>query len=120
MCTTFFVMASSLLLVSLCRSGTLPTILVAAVAACPAVVVVVATGGLDAYSANLLAKVGDSNLKLGKILKGNVELGVGGSAVNGECTIGCSERCDRGAIIGSDCRKVGDGFDSFTLIGVIG
>ena len=52
------------------RGGTLSTIVVAAVAPCPAVVVVVATGGLDACSAKLLAKFGNSNLKIGKVLRG--------------------------------------------------
>ena len=42
------------------------------------------------------------------------------SVVGGECTIGRSESCDRGAITGSGCCKVGDGFDRFTLICVIG
>ena len=66
-----FFVASSLLLVVRFRSGTLSTILVAAVAARPAVVVLVATRGLDACSAELLAKIGNGNLKLGKVLKGN-------------------------------------------------
>ena len=104
-----------------CRSsGTLSTIVVAAVAPCPAVVVVVATGGLDACSAKLLAKVGYGNLKLGYVLKGNKELWVGGSEVSGECTIGRSESYDQDAITGSGCRKVGDGFDRFIFICVIG
>ena len=45
---------------------------------------------------------------------------MGGSAVGGEYTIGRSESCNRGAITGSGCRKVGDGFDRLILIGVIG
>ena len=49
----------------------------------------------------MLAKVGDSNLEFGKVLKVNEDLGVGGSAVGGEFTIGHSEICDRGAITGS-------------------
>ena len=46
----------------------------------------------------MLAKVGDGNLKFGEVLKGNEEMRVGGSAVGGECTIGRSKICDRGAI----------------------
>ena len=91
---TFFVGASSVLLVNRHRGGTLSTVVVAAVAARPAVVVVVANGGLDACSADFLVKVGDGNLILGEVLKGNEELCVCGSAVGGECTIGCSESCD--------------------------
>ena len=67
--------------------------MVAAGAARPSVVVQVAAGGLDACSAELLARVGDGNLKFGEVLKGNDELGVGGSAVGGECTVGRSESC---------------------------
>ena len=70
-------------------------------AARPAVVVQVAAGGLDYSSAELLAKVGNGNLKFGEFLKGHEELGVGGSAVDYECTVGCSESCNRGAITGS-------------------
>ena len=117
---TFFVVASSFLLVDRCRSGTISTIVVAAVATFQAVVVVVDTRGLDACSAKLLVKVGNGNLKLGEILKDNEELCMSGSAVSGECTIGRSESCDRGVITGSGCRKVGYGFDHFILIGVIG
>ena len=94
--------------------------MVAAVSARTLVVVALATTGLDACSAELLAKVGGSNLKLGEVLKGNEELCVGVSAFSGEGTIGCSERCDRGTITGSGRCKVGDGFDRFILIGVIG
>ena len=43
-----------------------------------------------------------------------------GSAVVGEFTIGRSESYDRGEITGSGCRKVGDGFNRFICIGVIG
>ena len=117
--TNFFVVASSVLLVTCFRGGILSTVVAAAVAACPEVVVVIATGGLDACSAELLAKVDDGNLKLGEVLKGNNELCVCGSAVGGECTIGHSDICDRGAITGSVCRKVGDGFGRFILIAVI-
>ena len=100
-------------------SRTSATSVVAAVAARQSVVVTVATGGLDACNAELLAEVGDGNMKLGKVLKGNDELYVGGSAVGSEGTIGCSEICDRGTITGSGRHKVGNGFDRFILIGVI-
>ena len=90
----FVVVASSILLVACSRSGTFSTGVVAAGAAHPAVVVRVAAGGLDACSSELLAKVGDGNLKFGEVLKGNEDLGVGGSAVGGECTVGHSEGCD--------------------------
>ena len=76
------------------RSGTLSTILVAAVAARPALVVVLDTGVLGSCSAEFLAKVGNGNLKISEVLKGNEELCVGGSAVCGECIIGCSKRCN--------------------------
>ena len=66
---TSFVVASSFLLVDRRRSGTISTIVVAAVATFQAVVVVVATRGLDACSAKLLVKVGDGILKLGEVLK---------------------------------------------------
>ena len=64
-------MAISFLLVARRWSGTVSNIVVAAVAARPAVVVVVAAVGLDACSAELLAKVGDGNLNLDEVLKGN-------------------------------------------------
>ena len=88
MCTTFFVVASSVVMLARRRGGKLSTIVVTAVSARPAVVVVVATRGLDAFSTELLAKVGNGNLKLGEVLKGNEELCVCGSAVRSECTIG--------------------------------
>ena len=100
-------------------SGTCATSVVAAVAARTLVVVALATTGLDACSAELLAKVGGSNLKLGEVLKGNEELCVGVSALSGEGTIGCSERCDRGTITGSGRCKVGHGFNHFILIDLI-
>ena len=56
------------------RSGTFSTELVAADAACPAVVVRGATGGLDTCSAELLSEVGDGNMKLREVLQGNEEL----------------------------------------------
>ena len=99
----FVVVASSILLVACSRSGTFSTGVVAAGAAHPAVVVRVAAGGLDTCRAELLAQVGDGNLKFGEVLKGYKELGVGGSAVCGECTVGCSENCYLGAITGSGC-----------------
>ena len=74
---------------------------VAAGAARLAVVVRGAAEGLDACSAELLSKVGDGNMKFGEVLQGNYELGVGGSAVCGEYTVGRSESCDQGAITGS-------------------
>ena len=48
---TFFIMASSILMVACPRSGTFSTGVVAAGAACPAVVVWGAAGGLDTCSA---------------------------------------------------------------------
>ena len=85
------------------RSRKFSTGVVAAGAARSEVVVRGAAGGLDACSAELLSKVGDGNMKFGEVLKGNEELGVGRIAVYGECTVGCSESCDRGAITGSFC-----------------
>ena len=119
MCVPPFIVASSVLLVTRLRGGGLSIVVVAAVAACPSAVVVVDTGGLDACSTELLVKVGDSNLKLGKVLKGNKDLCVCGSAVGGECNIGRSESFDQGAITGSGCCQVGDGFNRFILIAVI-
>ena len=113
-------MVSSFLLVARRWSGTFSTIVVPAVAACPSVAVVVAALGLDACSAKLLAQVGDGNLEIDKVLKVNEEMYVGGSAIGGEGTIGRSASYDQGAITGSGCRKVGDGFYRFTSIGMIG
>ena len=90
-CTTFFVVASSILLVAYLRSGTFPIGVVAAGAAPPSLVVWVTAGRLDACSAELLSKVGDVNMKFGLVLQGDEDLGVGGSAVYGECTVGRSE-----------------------------
>ena len=90
-CTTFFV-ESSFLMVACRRSGIISNIVVEAVAARPEVVVVVDTRGIDACIAELLAKVGDGNLKLGEVLKGNDDLCVSGRAVVGEGTIGRSGR----------------------------
>ena len=58
--------------------------------------------------------------KIGEALKDNDELCMGGRVVVSEGTIGCSESCERGAITGGGRRKVGNGFDCFILIGVIG
>ena len=63
-CTTFFVVASSILMVACRRSGTFSTGVVAAGAACPEVVVRGAAGGHDTCSAELLSEVGDGNMKL--------------------------------------------------------
>ena len=57
-CTTFFVVASTILLVACRRSGTFSTGVVTAGAACPAVVVWGAAGGLDTCGAELLSEVG--------------------------------------------------------------
>ena len=65
-------------------------------------------------------KVGDSDLKLEEVLKGNEELCVCGSSISGEFNIGRSEIFDQGAITGGGCRKIGDSFDRFVLIVVIG
>ena len=113
-------MESSVLLVARCRGGTLSTIVVAAVAARPELVVVVSTRGLDDCRDELLANVSKVNLKLDKVLKGNEELCVCGSAVVGVCTIGRSGSYNQGTIAGSGCCKFGDGLDCFILIGVIG
>ena len=83
-CTTFFVVASSILLMACCRSGKFSTGVVTAGAACPAVVVRRAAGGLDTFSAELLSEVGDSDMQLRNILQGDEELGVGRRAVGGE------------------------------------
>ena len=48
--------------------------MVAAVAAHPVVAVVLANRGIDACSANFLAKVGDGNLQLGEVLKVDEEM----------------------------------------------
>ena len=76
------------------RSGIFSTGVVAAGAAHPEVVVWVAAGGLDACSAELLAQVIDGKMEFGEVLQGNDDLGVGGSAVCNECTVGHSESCD--------------------------
>ena len=63
---------------------------VAADAACPAVVVWGAAGVLDTCSAELILEVGDGNMKLHKVLQGDEDLGMGGRAVCGECAVGRS------------------------------
>ena len=90
-CTTFLVVASSILLVACRRSGKSSTGVVAAGAARPSVVVWGASGGLDTCSAELLSKVGDGNMKFSEVLQCDEDLGVGGSAVCGECAVGHSE-----------------------------
>ena len=111
LCTTFFVVTSSILLVACRRSGKVSTGVVAAGAACPAVVVRGAAGGLDTCSAELFLGVGDGNIQLREVLQGDEDLGVGGRAVYGEGAVGCSESCYRGAITGCGRREVCDGFD---------
>ena len=91
-CTTFF-LASIILLVACRRSGIFLTGLVAEGAACPAVVVRGAVGGLDTCSAEVFPEVGDGNMQLLEVLQGDEELGVGGCAVCSEGAVGCSESC---------------------------
>ena len=67
----------------------------------PAVVVWGAAVGLDTFSAELLLKVGHGNMKFREVLQVDEELGVGGSAVYGECAVGFSESCYQDAITGS-------------------
>ena len=86
------------------RSGAFSTEVVAAGAACPAVVVRGADGGLDTCSTELLSEVGDGNMKLREVLQGDEELGVGDSSVCGECAVGHSLSCYRGAINGRGRR----------------
>ena len=83
LCTTFFAVESSILLVACRSSGTFFTGVVAAGAARPAVVVRGDAVGLDACSAEFLSKVGGGNMKFSEVLQGNEELGLGGSAVCG-------------------------------------
>ena len=118
-CTTFFVVVSSILLVACCRSRIFSTGAVAAGAVRPSVVVRGASGGLYACSAKLLSKVGDGTMKFREVLQDDEDLGVGGSAVLDECAVGRSENFYRGVIIGSGRRKVCDGFDRFVLVGVV-
>ena len=74
--------------------------LVVAGATRPVVVVQGAAGGIDNCSAELLSGVGNVNMKLLKVLQGDEELGLGGSAVCGECAVVRSEICYQGAITG--------------------
>ena len=67
--------------------------MVAAGAACPAVVVRGAAGGLDTCSAELFSEVGDGNMQLREFLQVDEELGVGGCAVGVEGAVGRSESC---------------------------
>ena len=117
--TTFFFVASSILLVACPRSRTFSTGLIAAGAACPEVVVRGAAGGLDTCSAVLFSEVGDGDMQIREVLQGDEELGVGGCAVGGEGAVGCSESCYRGAITGRGRREIHDGFDRFVLVGVV-
>ena len=91
--TTFFVVVSIILLVACRRSRTFSTGVIAAGAACPAVVVRGVAGGLDTCSAELFSEVGDGDMQLREILQGGEELGVGRCAVVGEGAVGCSESC---------------------------
>ena len=84
MITTFFIVASSILLVACRRSRTFSTGVVAAGAACSAVVVQGAAGGFDTCSAELFLEVYDGDMQLREVLQGNEEFGVGGCAVGGE------------------------------------
>ena len=93
MITTFSVVVSSILLVACRRSRKFSTGVVAAGAACPAVVVWGAAGGLDTCSAELFSEVRDGDMQLCEVLQGNEELGVGGCAVGSEGADGRSERC---------------------------
>ena len=99
-CTTFFVLASSIFLVACCRSGTFLTGVVAAGAEFPVVVIRGATGGLDNCSTEFLLGVSGGNMELHEVLQGDKELGVGGCAVCGECSVGRSESCYQGPITG--------------------
>ena len=82
-----------ILLLACLRSGTFSDGVVAAGAACPAVVVWGAAGGVDTCSAELLSEVGDGDMKLREVLQGDEELGVSGRAFCGEGAVGSSERC---------------------------
>ena len=102
------------------KSGTFSTGVFALGAACPAVVVQGAAGGLDTCSAELLSEVSDGNMQLHKVLQGDEELGVGGRAVFGDGAVVRSGRCYRGAITSRGRCKVRDGFDRFVLVDVVG
>ena len=64
--------------------------MVAAGAACPAVVLRGAAGGLDTCIAELFSEVGDDDMQLCEVLQGDEEMGVGGRAVGGEGAVGLS------------------------------
>ena len=119
-CTNFFVVASSILLVACRTSGTFSTGVVAVGAACPEEVVWGAAGGLDTCGGELLLEVGDGNMQLREVLEGDEELGVGGRAVCGEGAVGHIESCYQGTITGLGRREVGNGFDRFVLVDVVG
>ena len=102
------------------RSRTFSTGVVAAGAACPAVVVRGADRGLDTCSAELFSEVGDGDMQLRKVLQGDEDLGVGGSAVGSEGDVGRSESCYQGKITGRGRREIRDGFDLFILVDVVG
>ena len=91
--TTFFVVVSSIFLVACRRSRKFSTGVIAAGAACPAVVVRGAARGFDTCSAELFSEVGDGDMQLHEILQGDEELGVGLRAVGGEGDVGCNESC---------------------------
>ena len=117
--TTFFVVVSSILLVACRRSRKFSTGAIAAGAACLAVVVQGAAGGIDTCSSELFLEVGDGDIQFSEVLQGNEELGVGGRAVGSEGAVGCSESCYRGAITGRGHREIRDGFNRFVLVGVV-
>ena len=117
--TTFFVVVSSILLVGCRRSRTFSTGVVAAGAACPAVVVWGAAKGLDTCSSELFFEVSDGDMQLCEVLHGDEELGVGGRAVYDEGAVGRSESYYRGAITGRGRRDICDGFDRFVLVRMV-
>ena len=119
-CTTFSVVASSILLVACRRTRKFSTGVIAAGAACPSVVVQGAARGLDTCGAELLSEVSNSSMQLREVLQGDEDLGVGGRAVCGEGAVGRSGSCYRGAITGRGRREVRDGFDRFVLVDVVG
>ena len=117
--TTFFVVVSSIVLVECRRSRKFSTGLIAAGAACPAVVVQGAAGGLDTCSAELFSEVGDGDMQLREVLQGDEELGVGGRSVSGEGAVGRNESCYRGETTDRSRCEIRDGFDRFVLVGVV-
>ena len=103
-CTTFFFVASSIILVACRRSGTFLTGVVAAGAVRPSVVVWVTARGLDTCSTEFLLEVGDGNMNLREVLQRDEELRLDESSVCSECAVDRSESCYRGAITGRGCR----------------